>query len=396
MSTPAVPTAQPISNPAPQIFLMILALMCIALNLRPIMAAVSPILHLIQATTGLSDANVSLLTTFPVFVMGLFALLGAYIQRIISEKNGILLSVGLVMLACLSRYWFHSGVALLLTAVVGGMGIALAQVLIPAFIKTHAPERAGTLMGFYTTAIMAGAAMTAAVSSPLSHLWGWHNFLAMLAIPAFLAALLWFMATRKLSGIKPQQTIRLPLKSPRAWLLMLFFGIGTAAYTLVLAWLPPYFNQLGWNTTQSGLLLSAVTVCEVLTGLTLSSIIHRFPDRRPLLWFVLTILLIGLFLLIYIPNQFIILTIMMLGIGIGALFPLTLIVAMDHVRNAAQAGSLLGFVQGGGYMLASFMPLLAGLVRQHSSQLTQAWQIMLVGVVVLWLMTFRLKPNSPL
>lgn len=114
------------------------------------------------------------------------------------------------------------------------------------------------------------------------------------------------------------------------------------------------------------------------------------------MWLVLSILLIGLFLLIYIPNQFIILTIMMLGIGIGALFPLTLIVAMDHVSNAAQAGSLLGFVQGGGYMLASFMPLLAGLVRQHSSQLTQAWQIMLVGVVVLWLMTFRLKPNSPL
>lgn len=396
MTKNAVPAAQPVLKPAPSIVLMILALLAVALNLRPIMAAISPILGLIQDTTGLSDANVSLLTTFPVLVMGLFALLGAYIQRLMSEKSGILLSVLLVMLPCLSRYWFHSGVTLLLSAVMGGMGIALAQVLIPAFIKTHAPERAGTLMGFYTTAIMAGAAMTAAVSAPLSHLLGWHNFLAILAIPALLAAVLWFIATRKLPSTTQQENSRLPLKSQRAWLLMLFFGIGTAAYTLVLAWLPPYFSQLGWNTTQSGLLLSAVTVCEVLTGLTLSSVIHRFPDRRPLLWIVLTILLIGLLLLIYIPNQFIVLTIAMLGIGIGALFPLTLIVAMDHVRNAAQAGSLLGFVQGGGYILASFMPLLAGLVRQHSSQLTQAWQIMLFGVVILWLMTFRLKPNSQL
>lgn len=375
---------------------MILALMAVALNLRPIMAAISPILDLIQATTGLSDANVSLLTTFPIFVMGLFALLGTYIQRLVNEKNGILISIGLIILACLSRYWLHSGIALLLTALVGGMGIALAQVLIPAFIKMHAPNRAGTLMGFYTTAIMGGAALTAAISAPLSQMLGWHKFLAMLAIPAMLAAILWAVATRKLSASALPPKIPLPLNSARAWLLMLFFGIGTAAYTLVLAWLPPYFNQLGWNSTQSGLLLSAVTVCEVLTGVILSSVIHRFPDRRRLLWLVLSLLLIGLLLLIYIPNQFIVLTIALLGIGIGALFPLTLIVAMDHVNNAAQAGSLLGFVQGGGYILASFMPLLAGIVRQHSSELTQAWQIMLIGVVILWLMTFRLKPNSQL
>ena len=73
----------------------------------------------------------------------------------------------------------------------------------------------------------------------------------------------------------------------RAWLLMLFFGIGTGAYTLVLAWLPPFYTELGWSAAHSGLLLGALTLVEVLAGLVVSSIINRFPDRRPLLLAVL-------------------------------------------------------------------------------------------------------------
>lgn len=388
-----------IARPVPPVILsglLVVALLLVALNLRPLMAAISPLLGAIQVSTGLIDTQASLLTTLPIFVMGVFALLGAYMQRLISEKDGILLSILLIAAACLSRFWFNSGIALILTAVVGGMGIALAQVLIPAFIKRHAPQKAGSLMGLYTTAIMGGAAITAAVVSPLAISFGWQVLLALLAVPALVAGIIWYISTRNISSVKTATTAKLPIKSKRAWLLMLFFGIGTAAYTLVLAWLPPYFTQLGWSPNQSGFLLSAVTLCEVATGLTLSAVIHRFPDRRKLLWLVLTVLLIGLLLLIYVPNQMIVPTVIMLGIGIGALFPLTLIVAMDHVQSPSQVGTLLGFVQGGGYILASFMPLVAGIVREHSNQLTQAWQIMLVGVVVLWIMTFRLKPNSTL
>ena len=394
-----IPTSKVASSPvSPTVFsgLTIIAILLIALNLRPLMAAVSPLLDFIQAATGLTDTEASLLTTLPIFVMGIFALMGAYMQRLISERNGILLSIALVSAACASRYWFNSGVALILTAVVGGMGVGLAQVLIPAFIKRHAPQKAGSLMGLYTTAIMGGAAVTAAVASPLASYYSWPISLALLSIPAILAGVVWYNATRKIGSVRALTTPKLPLKSRRAWLLMLFFGIGTSAYTLVLAWLPPYFTQLGWTPNQSGLLLSAVTICEVITGLTISAIIHRFPDRRKLLWLILTVLLIALLLLIYVPNQMIVLTVILLGVGIGALFPLTLIIAMDHVHSPSQAGTLLGFVQGGGYILASFMPLIAGMVREHSSQLTQAWQIMLFGVVALWILTFKLKPNSTL
>ena len=188
----------------------------------------------------------------------------------------------------------------------------------------------------------------------------------------------------------------LPVGSRRAWLLMVFFGIGTGAYTLVLAWLPPFYTELGWSAADSGLLLGGLTLVEVLAGLVISSIIHRFPDRRILLLSVLLSVLAGLACLIVAPAQLALPAVILLGCGIGALFPLSLIVSMDHVRDPAGAGALLGFVQGGGYIIASNMPFIAGLIRQHSSSLAQAWMVMAGGVVVLLLIAVRFAPGGRL
>jgi len=172
-----------------------------------------------------------------------------------------------------------------------------------------------------------------------------------------------------------------------------FFGIGTGAYTLVLAWLPPFYTELGWSAAESGLLLGGLTLMEVLAGLVVSSIINRFPDRRILLLTVLLSVLAGLACLILAPAQLAIPAMVLLGIGIGALFPLSLIVSMDHVRDPASAGALLGFVQGGGYIIASAMPFIAGLIRQHSSSLAQAWMVMAGGVLILLLIALRFRPG---
>lgn len=374
----------------------ILAIVLVALNLRPVMAVVSPLLGQIQADTGLNDTMAGLLTTLPVLAMGVFALLGAYVQRFIPENRGILAGTLIIALACFSRYWFDSGTALIITAAIAGIGIALVQVLIPAFIKAYAMAQAGTLMGFYTTTIMTGAAVSAAIAAPAAIVVGWQNLFILIGLPALLAALLWVKCTAALPPIRKAAPVALPVSSARAWLLMSFFGLGTAAFTLVLAWFSPYFMQQGLTAAESGLLLGSVTLCEVLSGLLVSAVIHRFPDRRPLLGLVLGLLLLGLMLIVFAPLSLTPLVVICTGIGIGALFPLSLIVAMDHASSAEEAGALLGFVQGGGYMMASLAPLLAGMIRQHSTELTNAWLLMAAGVVLMLLLTLRLKPGSRL
>jgi cyanate permease len=53
------------------------------------------------------------------------------------------------------------------------------------------------------------------------------------------------------------------------------------------------------------------------------------------------------------------------GLGIGSLFPLSLIVTLDHADDPARAGRLTAFVQGGGYIIASIMPFVAGWMRSY-------------------------------
>ncbi|KHN50949.1 MFS transporter [Pectobacterium fontis] len=368
----------------------------LGLNLRPVLAGIGPLLNQIQAATGLDDSMAGMLTTLPVFAMGWCALYGGQLQVRFGEYRGITLGIVMIALACGARWWLNSGMALLVSAALAGIGIALIQALVPSFIKLHFGRHSSLLMGFYTTAIMTGAAFAASSVSPLANAWGWQGALACWGIVALVAAVAW-QCIPKAYTVKPDTVAVVAMRrSTMDWLLMVFFGIGTGAYTLVLAWLPPYYMQLGVDATQSGLMLGGLTLTEVISGLLVSTFINRFPDRRKLLLPILFVMLVGMVGLIGAPLTFTYPIIIMLGIGIGALFPLSLIVALDQVTESHKTGSLMGFVQGGGYILASLMPLLAGLIRQHTAGLEQAWMMMTAGVVVLIMMATRFVPvNRP-
>ncbi|MDG9970496.1 MFS transporter [Achromobacter mucicolens] len=378
----------------------IVAIVAVALNLRPALAAIGPLLDMIQGATGATNTQASLLTTLPVFVMGVCALAGARISGWLNERIGIALGVALVAVACAARYAGTQTYGLLLTAVLAGVGIALVQTLLPAFIKRNFAHDMGRVFGLYTTGIMAGAAVAAASAAGLAGSFGWPAALAFWSVPALLALPLWLKAAQgRADATSPlHRTARTAPRSfwrnLRAWELMLFFGIGTGAYTLVLAWLPPFYTSLGWEPSAAGFLLGGLTLAEVMAGLAVSAWIGRFADRRKPLAAVLTILICGLICLILAPLKLALLACLLLGIGIGALFPLSLIVAMDHLDDPAQAGMLAAFVQGGGYLIASFMPLLAGVLRDRFASLTEAWIVMLAGAVVLLALALRFSPAS--
>lgn len=159
----------------------------------------------------------------------------------------------------------------------------------------------------------------------------------------------------------------------------------------MLAWLPPLYIQAGWSARSSGFMLAWLTLTEVVAGFVVSALTGKFPDRRVPLIAVL-LLLAGLLCLVFSPGTTPVLSTLLLGTGIGALFPLSLIVTFDHARTPAQAGKLLSKVQGGGYMLAALMPLIAGIVRDSSVSLTSAWLIMSAGVVLLIVIALNFKP----
>jgi CP family cyanate transporter-like MFS transporter len=183
-------------------------------------------------------------------------------------------------------------------------------------------------------------------------------------------------------------------RSPRSWSLLVFFGIGTGALMLVMAWLPPFYVSLGQSPERAGYLLAGMTFVEALTALGLAAFIHRFPDRRGPLVSCLVLVLAGLACLLTAPVSLAVPAIILLGADIGILFPLSIIVAIDHVNEPTAAGDFTAFVQGGGYILASFVPLIAGVLRDAFADPAQAWLLMAIGIIGLIVPALRYSPDS--
>ncbi|ALX11926.1 MFS transporter [Burkholderia cepacia JBK9] len=372
------------------------AIVLVGLNLRPALAAVGPLLDMIQRATGIGDGTASLLTTIPILLMGLGALGARRLQRVTGIAGGVWLGVALIGLACVSRIGAQHAWLLLASACCAGVGIAMVQALLPGFVKAHFATRIGGAMGVYSTSIMGGAVLASVVAPFAAARWGWLAALAGWALPAVVAALAWPLASRGGDGFAaaPASTSNAqPSRSPRAWRLALFFGIATGAYTLVLAWLPPYYMRLGWSPTAAGSLLGGVTLAEVVAGLTISATIDRLPDRRPALHAAIVSLLAGLLVMLAAPEALALPAALLLGAGIGALFPLSLIVTVDHAATPADAASLTGFVQGVGYLIAGSFPFAAGIVRQHLADLTPAWIAMACLCVVLFALAAGFAPR---
>ncbi|WP_238525313.1 MFS transporter [Methylovorus sp. MP688] len=376
---------------------LVAAILLIAINLRPAMASLGPLLDLIEHSSGLSSASAGLLTTLPVFLMGVGALLGRPLRQFLGEVNGVTTGMFLVALACGSRVLHHSADGLLVSAVLVGVGIALIQALLPSFIKKTSGARSSNMMALYSTGIMSGAAIAAAVTPRVSVQFGWEAALGIWVLPALLALLIWWFFISEKSGSNREQKkiSRYSFwRNSRAWTLMLFFGVNTGAYTLILAWLPPFYVELGQDRKMAGDLLAGLTMTEVLSGLAISALVGKFHDRRPLLIAALFFTLAGLVVLHEYPLQMALLATILLGLGIGALFPLSLILAMDHIDSPEMAADLAAFMQGGGYIIASFMPFLAGWVREEFASLSYAWEGMFIATFMMGFLALRFSPSS--
>lgn len=385
----------PRTTSRPALWLM-LAIILVGLNLRPSMAAIGPLLSSIRGDIPLSFSLASLLTMLPVMAMGLALFVGIGISQRLGEQRTVLLSLLIIGLATLSRLFVDSAAQLIISAVLAGFGIALIQALMPALIKSRFPDKVALCMGLYVTSIMGGAAIAASFAPLVMGQTGsWRLALAMWAALALLALVSWWLQRSQLpnsmAGVAKKQAF---FNNSRAWLLAIFFGLGTASYTCVLAWLAPYYVEKGWSEQNAGLLLGFLTAMEVISGLVVPAIANRSRDRRVVLMALLMLIIAGFCGLILKPQHLSLLWPCLLGLGIGGLFPMSLIVSLDHLADPQRAGGLTAFVQGIGYLIAGLSPLLAGIVRDQLGSFEWAWWSLTAVMVVMLLMVLRFDPRQ--
>ena len=175
---------------------LLLGLVLVALNLRPALSSMAPLLSEVSRSLGLSAATAGLLTTLPVLCLGLFAPLAPILARRFGSERvvlGILLTLacGIILRSSMGEFGLFAG-SIMAVASIGIIGV-----LLPGIVKRDFARQAGAMTGVYTMALCLGAAVAAGSTVPLSEALGngngsdWTLGLGFWIVPAILAAIFW-------------------------------------------------------------------------------------------------------------------------------------------------------------------------------------------------------------
>ena len=380
------PAATPTAAPAPVAhrWLLLIGLVMVALNLRPALSSMAPLLGQVSGALGLSGTAAGLLTTLPVLCLGLFAPLAPLLARRLGSERVVLLILLVLALGIGLRSQF--GVAgLFAGSLMAGASIGIIGVLLPGIVKRDFAQQAGTMTGVYTMALCLGAALAAGSSVPISKVLGdrWDLGLSFWLLPALLAAVVWWPQARTLhASHKVAYRVRGLFRDRLAWQVTLFMGLQSSLAYIVFGWLPSILMGRGLSAAEAGLVMSGSIIVQLVSALTAPWFGTRGRDQRLAIVVVMAMSLAGLFGLLYAPLSGIWGWAAVLGLGQGGVFALALTLIVLRSPDAHVAANLSSMAQGVGYTIASMGPLAVGLVHDISGGWAAVgWVFAVIGVL---------------
>ena len=345
---------------------LLVVMVAVALNLRPAIAAVPPLLDAIQSDLGLSATGAGLLTALPVVCMGVFAPVGAALGRRVGREPAVSCALVLVAGGTLVRGLGESMVPLYGGTLVAGIGIAMGGALLPGVVKAWFPARAGAVTGLYTAGLVTGAMLASAATVPLSDALGgdWPAGVADWGLLAAAALVAWVPATRRQrAAAEPVPgRARLPWGSGVAWRITLYMGSQSLLYYAALTWLSPLYLDAGWSAGRAGLLLGLFSLTQVFSALAVPALADRTGDHRPWVALCVGVATAMLAAIGLAPTAAPWVWAGLLGLGVGGMFALALTMLVKQAATPASSARLSGMVLLVGYLLAATGPVLAGAV----------------------------------
>jgi CP family cyanate transporter-like MFS transporter len=261
-----------------------------------------------------------------------------------------------------------------------GIGIAVANVLIPGIIKRDF-DNPGPMMGAYAMALNGGAAVGAAFTVPIENATGsWRWALAAWGIPPAVAAIAWApRAVRAVRDIGAGDGPRISLWRDRtAWMLSAFFACQAATFYGVVAWVPDVLRDAGYSSASAGVLLALVLLFGLPSSAFVPVVAARMRDQWPLAVATGVVWLIGLVGLLLSPGTAPALWMIAMGLAQGAGISLALTLVVLRAPDGAHASVLSGMVQGFGYTVGALGPLVVGVLHDASG----GWELSLVLLIV--------------
>ncbi len=377
--TPAQAAArETVANPTR--WLLIAGIALVALNLRPALASVGPLVADIRADTGLSNAALGFVTTLPLLSFGFLSFLAVGVGRRIGMDRAVGLALGLIGAGTLLRgatpiVALYAGTALL------GVGIALGNVLLPALAKRHFPNGSGPITSLYSSMMGLGATAAAGLSVPIAAHIGWRGALAVWVIPAVAALLVWLPQMRSAPKVYGEAS-RVPFsvlgRSTLAWQLALFLGLQSLTFYVLIAWLPDLLQSRGVSEAAAGGLLALSQAMGMVGSALVPLWAGASRDQRAIMWVLALLEAVGIAGLAFSGVSLVWLWVSIVGFVLGGTFGLALLLLVLRSHDAETTGRLSGMSQSVGYLIAATGPPIFGWLHD----VTDGWRVPLGFLMV--------------
>jgi MFS transporter, CP family, cyanate transporter len=379
---------------------LVVAIVVIAMALRPGIASIGPVLPLISREFSLSHATASLLTTIPTLLMGLLALPTPWLARRFG-RNGVLLASLVLLFVSMAARAFAPNVSVLLLTTAGvGAGIATSGTLFAGIIKARFPTKVAMMMSIYATSLAFSTTVSAAATGPIAAFAGangsngWRigtgiwSPVALIAIFAALAILVWERRELAAATTKAASAARLPLTNRTAWLVALFFACDNLLFFALLSWTSPIYLEQGLSAASAGLVLATYTVAFTV-AIPMFGSLSQAHDRRGWLAACAALAGAGTLGLALAPLLMPHVWIGIAAFGLGGGFTLGMTLPLDSVHSADDVNTWNAFVMTVGYLIAAAGPLLVGSLRDVTGTFrAPIWLLFIVALGMLVLTPF--------
>lgn len=371
--------------PAQRSAIAAIAVLLLAINLRPAASSIGPIMAEIQDGLRMSSAAAGVLGALPGFGFAVFGAMAAALAVRLGLNSAIAVGALAAAVGLLARAVVGDVVAFISLTLLAFAGIAVGNVLVPAFIKRHFPNRLPLMTSVYSTGLALGATIPAALAVPLAGTLPsqWRGSLAVWGATAALALVPWAVLAvlERRRRILPQRARTSSLwgiaRSRKACALALFFGVQSSQAYIQFAWIAQVYRDSGLAPTMAGVLGATIAAFGIPTGFLMPWMVGRYSNLRVLVVAIGMLLSIGYLGLWLMPMTLPWLWAVCLGMS-GAAFPLAIALITIHTRDPRITTRVSGFTQSMGYLMAAAGPFLVGWLYD----LAGGWELPL-GLLVL-------------
>lgn len=359
--------------------LAFVGILAMSLTMRSGATSTGPLLSTISQAYSAREGALGVLSALPCLVFAGVGLLAVPLSKRWGMSVVLTAGTALSGLGLLVRPWAGNFTLFCLLSVVALIGPALANVLVPAWIKFHEAGRRTLLVTTYGTVLLIGGAAGSAFAVPLSGHDGqlWRSSLASWAIFAVIAGAIWIKisglvrrdspdgGTRSAETSSSNATKRRPIYHSRtAIALVLGFGLQALNAYVQFAFLPQILMNAGYSAGFASIMTALVNLWAVLGGLVIPFMIDHMGTHIPWLSIIFGLLtFVGWIGLLLVPGSFAFLWVSFLAIG-GFTFPLIIALIPARSRDAAVTAELSALVQPIGYVIAALGPIGFGILLQ--------------------------------